>query len=333
MARADAPVVKCGFAAVRGQEQATAQLRSALQRERLAHAVLITGPEGVGKQLLARALTAFIACEAPLDDACGECAGCRQVAAGSHPDVRVVGVPDGKKDIRIEPIRELRGFMQLTPLRAPRKVALILDAHALNGNAQNALLKTLEEPPPRSLLLLVTHAPGALLPTVRSRCQRIQCAPLSDDVVADILEHDCQIPAVEAALAAAYAEGSPGRALQMRYALGERRRALLGHLAALPCAGYVSMTQMIRDMTERDEPALPLTLVLTWYRDLAVQAVGARGVGLHNADLLAEQPQLSAESAVRAADAVTAALARLRRGNPNRQLLLEALLLHLRDAR
>ena len=87
---------------------------------------------------------------------------------------------------------------------------------------------------------------------------------------------------------------------------------------------------MIRDLIGRDEPALPLALLLTWYRDRAVQAVGATGVGSHNADLLPTQPS-SASDAVRAADAVTAALARLRRGNPNRQLLLEALFLRLQN--
>jgi len=317
------------FAAVRGHDRAKEQLRRALARDRLAHAVLITGPEGVGKQRLARALMALMACEGEGAEPCGQCAGCRQQAAGSHPDLRVLEIPPGKKEIRVEAVRELRSFVQLSPLTARRKVAIINDAHALNVNAQNALLKTLEEPPPRSLLILITHAPGALLPTVRSRCQRIHCAPLPDDDVREILQHDCQVPEQEAGLAAAYAEGSPGRALQLRRALGERRQALLAHLAELPGARYVRLAQMIQDATGRDDPALPLAVMLTWYRDQAVQAVGAGAVGWRNADLLARMPAASAESAGRHADAVIESLARLRRGNPNRQLLLEALFLRL----
>jgi DNA polymerase-3 subunit delta' len=317
------------FAAVRGHDQAKAQLRGAVARERLAHAVLLTGPEGVGKQRLAAALAALVVCQNQGEEPCGECAGCHQVAAGSHPDVRVVGIPPGKKEIRIEPIRELRAFVQLAPLTARRKVVLLNDAHALNVNAQNALLKTLEEPPPRSLLVLVTHAPGSLLPTVRSRCQRVHCAPLPDAIVRDILHRDCQVPESEAALAAAYAEGSPGRALQLRRALGDRRQTLLSQLAELPDARYVRLVQMIQDATGRDDPALPLALMLTWYRDQAVHAVGADEVGLRNADLVADMPAGGAETAVAHAEAVIDALARLRRGNPNRQLLLEALFLRL----
>ncbi|MBI4518335.1 MAG: DNA polymerase III subunit delta' [Deltaproteobacteria bacterium] len=323
------------FANVRGHESAKAQLRAALARERLAHAVLLSGPEGVGKQRLAAALAALLVCEDPTTttepDACGSCAGCRQAAAGSHPDVRVVAVPPGKKEIRIEPIRELRSFMQLAPLRARSKVAVITDAHALNPNAQNALLKTLEEPPPRSLLILVTHTPGSLLPTVRSRCQRVHCAPLPDDLVVEILQRDGQLTPAEAACAAAYAEGSPGRALQLRGALGERRRRLLAQLAALPGAGYVRLAQMIQETTGRDDPALPLAIMLTWYRDQAVRAVGAETIGLRNADLASHLPPTRSETAVHGSEALTQALACLRRSNPNRQLLLEALFLRLRS--
>ena len=324
-----------GFGAVCGHDAAKAQLQRAMARERLAHALLVTGPDGVGKQLLMRALAMHLACGSVIHatgEACGTCDACRQVAAGSHPDVRIVGLPKEKREIRIEPIRELRAFMQLAPLTARRKVAMINDAHALNGNAQNALLKILEEPPPRSLLLLVTHSPGSLLPTVRSRCQQVRCGPLPNDVVSDILQRVHQMPAAEAALAAAYAEGSPGRALQMRGMLGERRQLLLD-LAALPSAGYGRLTEMIRDAIGRDEPALPLAMLLTWYRDQAVRAVGAaEAVGLHQSDRLPASAMVVAAllpAAVRGADAVTETLARLRRGNPNRQLVLEALFLQL----
>jgi DNA polymerase III subunit delta' len=323
-----------GFSSICGQESAKARLRAALSRGRLAHAVMLTGPEGVGKQRLARSLAMLFACEAidpTSDDACRVCAGCRQVTAGTHPDVRLIEIPVGKKDIRIDAIRDLRTFMQLAPIKARRKVGIINDAHALNLNAQNALLKTLEEPPPRSLLALVTHAPGALLPTVRSRCQRVQCGPLPDELVVHILEREGHLSAEEAKLVAAYAEGSPGRALQLRGALGQRRVELLTRLADLHRAGYVSIAQMIRDATGGDDPALPLALMLTWYRDRAVQAAGAEDVGLHNADLLAARSTAPSLAAVRQAEEVIDALARLRRGNPNRQLLLEDLFLRLRS--
>jgi DNA polymerase-3 subunit delta' len=209
-------------------------------------------------------------------------------------------------------------------------VAVILEAHALNVNAQNALLKTVEEPPPRSLLLLVTHAPGSLLATVRSRCQRVRCAPLPDELVIDILEHQCQLGAEEAAVAGACAEGSPGRALQLRAALGAAREGLLGQLAHLSHAGYVRIAQMTGHPTLRNQPELALALMLTWFRDQAVRAAGAESIGLYNADLGARLTTARLANAVHDAELVTEALAQLRRGNPNRQLLLESLFLRLR---
>jgi DNA polymerase-3 subunit delta' len=324
------------FADIQGLERAKAQLRAAVARDRLAHAVLFAGPDGIGKRGLASALAGCFTCEmtparvstADTLDACGTCAGCRQFAAGSHPDVRLISPPSGKKDIKIDTVRELRNFIQLAPLTAQRKVAIVLDAHALTINAQNALLKTLEEPPARSLLLLVTHAPGTLLPTVRSRCQRVQCAPLTtDQVIAILRAHD--VAEADARLAAAYAEGSPGRALQMLGALGAAGQRLLHDLAEVGSAGYVRTSQMIREITARDDPALPLGLMLTWYRDQAVRAAGTVDVELHNPDPMTPLPP-SMTNTVRCADTVIDALARLRRGNPNRQLLFDALFLRLR---
>lgn len=329
------------FADVLGHERAKAQLRTAIARGRLAHAVLFAGLDGTGKRGLAMALAGWLTCDLIAAgggspdgeaDACGQCAGCRQLAVGSHPDVRIISPPPGKKDIKIDTVRELRNFIQLMPLTAQRKVAIISEAHALNLNAQNALLKTLEEPPARSLLILVTHAPGTLLPTVRSRCQRIQCAPLPGDVVVAILRAG-GVAEADARLAAAYAEGSPGRALQMLGTLGAQRQRLLNYLAEVDNAGYVRGSQMIREATARDDPAQPLGLMLTWYRDQAVNAADAAAIGLHNADLMPSTPRGSIGAAVRRADAVIDVLARLRRGNPNRQLLIEALFLRLQAAR
>lgn len=162
--------------------------------DRLPHAVLIQGAEGVGKLALAERLAARLLCEAPSADSepCGRCDGCRWVAAGSHPDLRRVepdalsgaGVPvedtagesrasrraKPSSEIRVDQIRELADFLYLGSHRGSRRVAIVHPAESMNAHAANALLKGLEEPPAGAMFVLVTHHPARLLPTIRSRC-------------------------------------------------------------------------------------------------------------------------------------------------------------------
>ncbi|HXQ20559.1 MAG TPA: DNA polymerase III subunit delta' [Candidatus Acidoferrales bacterium] len=306
------------FGAVRGHGRVRETLRAAVAQQRLPHALLFAGPDGVGKRALALALAARLQCTAGGDDACGSCAACRQIAAGSHPDLQLVGVAPGKKEIGVERAREVKRFTQMQPLAGKVKIAIIDDAHMLTVAAQNALLKTLEEPPDRSVLILIANNPDALLPTVRSRCQRLQFSPLPADTVASIVAAQGVDP-VAARELAALADGSPGRALALGGSLaGERRAQLLQALAALGTARYPALMQLATDLG-RPESDLPvkLDLLLSQYRDAAVQAV--------------ENAQ-TAREALRGADLVHDAREALRRGNPNRQLLLEALLLRLARA-
>jgi len=308
-----------GFAGVCGHERACGILRAALARDRLAHALLFAGPDGIGKRLVALALAAWLHCEARGDNACGACASCRQIAAGSHPDLQLLSVAAGKKEIGVDRIRDLKRFMQLRPLSGGGKVGIIDDAHALTVAAQNALLKTLEEPPARSLLILVAHNPDALLSTVRSRCQYVQFAPLPVDVVVQVLTTKCAVPAAVASELAALSEGSPGRALQLRGSLvGEGRARLQEQLATLGTARYVRVVQLANELRQpENEAATKIELLLAMYRDEARRSVQAGG---SDHDL---------QSILRRADAVHSAWNTVRRGNPNRQLLLEALLLRL----
>ncbi|HNF64555.1 MAG TPA: DNA polymerase III subunit delta', partial [Plasticicumulans sp.] len=156
-----------------------AQLAPALAAGRLPHALLLAGPEGLGKMAFAQALGEALLCESQRPDhhACGHCRACRLLAAGSHPDLHVVVPAEEGKAIRVDAIRELIGFAALTPQFGGRRVLRLAPAELLNVNAANALLKTLEEPAPGSHLILVSARPARLLPTVRSRCQTIRFAP------------------------------------------------------------------------------------------------------------------------------------------------------------
>ncbi len=159
-------------------------LGAALAAGRLPHGLLLQGPAGVGKERFASALAAALLCSARGEcfEACGHCAECRLSRAGTHPDVhwvRLLVDPETGKDrksIGIDQVRDLCEQLAMTSLRRGYRVAILVPAARMTTSAQNALLKTLEEPAPRTLLVLVTARPSALLPTLRSRCQRIEIA-------------------------------------------------------------------------------------------------------------------------------------------------------------
>lgn len=190
-------------------------------RDRMPHAVLVQGREGIGKLDFARALAAGALCETPRAGlACGECASCRWLSQGNHPDFREI-VPEAAQEddespveetakpekakslyIKIDQIREITGFIELTTHRSGFRVLLVHPADTMFPNAANALLKTLEEPPPRTLIALVTSQPTRLLPTIRSRCRPVTLAmPARAEALAWLREQG--IEGAESALATA----------------------------------------------------------------------------------------------------------------------------------
>lgn len=305
------------FAAIVGHARQIELLRRIAREGRLAHSLLLAGPPGVGKRLVAGALAELLLCEEKGADACGRCDSCRQLAAGSHPDVLLISLPKGKREIPIDRAREVNQFLRLKPLRGEHKVALVDDAHLLNLPAQNALLKGLEEPPPGSLAILVAHNPDALLPTIRSRCQRLVFAPLDDAEVAHLLAQRLGLSPDEAARVAAAADGSPGRALELAAAGGAG--AALPALADLGGARYGALVQLAARLADSDEKAV--SGVEAMLRSCHAEAASLARAG-------------DAAGAARASDAggtLVRALAALRRRGVNRALLLETTLLRVAE--
>jgi DNA polymerase III subunit delta' len=212
------------------------------QRERMPHALLLHGPVGVGKRDLGLALAQWIVCEAPTEaGACGRCDACNWFEQGNHPDYRQLEPREeetdesGKvtrkasKEIKVEQVRELSDFLSLSAHRGGWRTALIHPAEFMNPAASNALLKTLEEPPPRVLLILVTHQSARLLPTVRSRCRKIAVGLPETATALDWLR-DAGIDQAETVLAEA--GGAPLSALLCAdVERSQRRDAFLDQLA------------------------------------------------------------------------------------------------------
>ena len=233
------------FSEVRHQDRALSILRRALGSGRTHHAYLFAGPEGVGKELAARALASRLLCEdetlAPEADACGRCGACRLVASDNHPDLHVIH--RGLRKFHPDPAVRARKGLFLTvdlvrhfviepagmkPTQGRRRVFLIREAERMNEEAQNALLKTLEEPPGTACLILVTASAGRLLPTIRSRCQSVPFGLLPPEFVAQELRARAGVSAADAAALAGLSGGRLGVALHWQR---------LGVLAALDVIG------------------------------------------------------------------------------------------------
>jgi DNA polymerase-3 subunit delta' len=238
------------LATIVGHEAPLRRLRDAVGRRRLAHALVFAGPEGIGKWTTARSLAAWLLCEKDAADACETCGSCRMVASASeparvqhgergHPDLLLEDLrlddkarpPKLRKNILIEQAKEVRDFVGARSLGGGRKIAIVNHAERMTDEGANALLKTLEEPPAQSLIVLVAAKAGALLPTVRSRCQRIDFAPLARGAIERALVERFGRSPSDARLLAFHADGSLGVAVTTDVArLREARARILADL-------------------------------------------------------------------------------------------------------
>lgn len=236
-----------------------------LKLGRLSHAYVLTGPDGIGKRKFARLLAQSMFCREHAPDeieACGECRGCRGFTAGTWPDFMEIGLPAGKTEIPISLIlgesdkrgREGLCFeLSMSPQASDRRVALINDAHRLNQEGANALLKTLEEPPAQALILLGCDNPDSLLPTIRSRCQVIRFFPLTEADVSEILLTEQMVETAEEAVqVAAMSEGSITLAQQLLNAdLRALREMVSGQLEQLEQMQPLEVSKHVCDQLEK----------------------------------------------------------------------------------
>lgn len=190
-------------------------------KQQLPHALLLTGQQGLGLHDFARLLAKSVLCQ-QLDDngiACGECQSCKQFSAETHPDYRAVTVEEDKHQISVDQIRELQAFIQLSQSGSAGKVSLIAPADAMNINAANSLLKTLEEPPGDSLLILIAHQPGRLPATIRSRCRQLSFAKPAIETATEWLTRQGYTEPGELLL---MSQGAPCLAVELKEQIGRK---------------------------------------------------------------------------------------------------------------
>jgi DNA polymerase-3 subunit delta' len=240
-----------------GHEALAARFRNIVARGRLAHAYLFTGPPGIGKKRFALELAKTVLCDSPAStdppDPCDRCPGCVQVSAGTHPDLRLVGASGDQHEFPIEQMQELIAHLGLKPARGRYRVAIVDAAERLSLEAANCFLKTLEEPPPRSLLFLIAPNPEQLLPTIRSRCQIVPFAPLPPAVLARLLRRLGLADSPEAATRlAGESQGSLGRASELSQPQVQQFRSRLRELLAKTPLDSVQLGQLLTHFAEHD---------------------------------------------------------------------------------
>lgn len=278
-----------------GQERAKAQLEAELEAGKTAHAYMFVGPKGVGRGTAAQSLFIALNCKAaeagpglfgdapPSDEPCGQCGDCRRALAWQHEDLLVIEPPGdaASAQIKVESVREVIRSLNFAPLGGGTRLVLIREAQQMNQTAANALLKTLEEPPPDNIIMLTVQDPKELLPTIASRCRKVGFSPLSEDIVAEELVRRGAEPEA-ARLKAALSGGSLGRALELDQEQMQGRLRSFGEVLdrrADTLADWSFAEDMVGSFRgpqriDRQGLAESLDLLCLLYRDKAVAAAG-----------------------------------------------------------
>lgn len=329
-----------GFGDIIGQDNQLDTLRRMVRTGRVPHALLFHGPDGVGKRTVAVEFGASLLCLEQGEESCGECISCRKVAHSNHGDfffIRREPKKQGREELSqfivVDQIRRLSELAVYSPSRGKARVFIIEPADRMNTEAQNALLKTLEEPPGRSVLILVTSRPNVLLPTVRSRCLALRFNQVPTTVLTRFLQERGSSPS-EAAARAALSGGRPGMALELDpEKAGSMRHQLLRDLEALASSpiAVASLADMVARLAGDGETEFleGLELCQGLLRDSARAAIGDEPADLLHADLHARLAELGSRLGHDRAAELVAGIDQLRgcmRFNVNRNLLAETLL-------
>lgn len=330
------------FADIIGHERAKSLLQASILNDRIAHAYLFHGADGIGKRLTALRFVQAMNCETPSGDggpeACGTCRPCRQIDAQSFPDLLTVE-PDRERavpQIKIEQIRELEHHLVYRPLIGSRKICVVDDADRMTLAAANALLKTLEEPPAHSLFILISGRPSALPATVRSRCHALRFAPPARTQVEAALILTRELPPEDARFLAVSTEARIGHALRADLEQARAREREFGLLVSPDTlASIPALLAAAEALAKSDRAADALDWLAGLVRDLVLVRIGADPDGLMHRGLVQRMPRAAETTALDGLLGILEAIDAHQRSatrHLNQQLALERALLRLREA-
>jgi len=324
------------FRDILGNEAVVRHFQTVLKQRSISHAYLLNGEDGSGKMMLATAFARALQCEEGGIEACGRCKSCMQAASGNHPDISYV--THEKSVISVDDIRlQLNAAIQIKPYSAPYKVFIIDEAEKMSEQAQNALLKTLEEPPEYAVILLLANNENLLLQTILSRVVRLDTRPLATRQICDYLVQKLSIPEYHAQLAAEFACGNLGRALRFASSseFEEKKEAILHLFRRLDEMTIPELVASIKPLVE-DKSAITdtLDLILLWYRDVLILKASQKTDELVYKGELMELRRYAATRSFPALNRIILAVETARRrlkANVNTEMVFELLFLTMRE--
>ncbi|MBI5491728.1 MAG: DNA polymerase III subunit delta' [Deltaproteobacteria bacterium] len=260
-------------------------IKGAILNKRVAHSYLFSGPEGIGKRKAALAFAAALNCQRPLEgEPCGTCLDCERMERGVHTNLLQVWPTDrdGERDdaglIRVDQVREIQNAVKYR-VESGTRVVVVDSAERFMAQAANAFLKTLEEPPAGSMIILISSRPSELLPTIISRCQRVNFRPLPIDALSGFLADKRGLPAGEAQSVARASGGSVSAAFSyLEAGANEKRKEVLMRLLSIEPGDTDEAIRLAEELSRRDDLEEVLEFIKGWYRDKAVYMEGAGGL-------------------------------------------------------
>lgn len=276
------------FEQIVGHKDIIEYFQKVIKEEKLSHAYILSGEKGSGKKMLAEAFAQTLQCEEKGDTPCGNCSSCIQAESGNQPDIR--WITHEKASISVDDIREqINNDIGIMPYSSPYKIYIVPEAEKMTEQAQNALLKTIEEPPHYGMVLLLTENSSSFLQTILSRCVTLSLKPVSTSLVKQYLMDKFGTPDYQAEICAKFSQGNIGKAI--RFASSEEFNELkddtLHMLKHVEEMKVYEIMQFIKGIAERKKDIQDcLDLILLWYRDVLLFKVTRDPNGLHFSDEL-----------------------------------------------
>ena len=259
------------FKDVVGHKDIINYIRNAVREDKVSHAYILNGERGAGKKMLANLFAATLLCEKGGPDPCNECHSCRQAESGNHPDIIKV-THEKPNSISVDDIREqVNNMIMIKPYQGPYKVYIIPQADMMTPQAQNALLKTIEEPPEYAVIMLLTENADTLLPTINSRCVMLKLRNIKDTLIKKYLMETMQVPDYKADMCTAFAQGNMGRAIMLANSehfneIRDEAVQLLKYINEMELSEIVQAVSRIT--AYKLEINDYLDIIMIWYRDV-----------------------------------------------------------------
>ena len=326
-----------GFNNIIGHEEIIGHLKNAIESGKISHSYIFTGEPGSGKKLLAGTFAATLQCEAGGTEPCQKCDSCKKAMGKNHPDIIMVS-HEKPGTITIDEIRDqVINDIDIRPYYSPYKIYIIADADLMTPQAQNALLKTIEEPPEYAVILLLTNNIGGLLPTIQSRCVRLDLKVVDDGLVKKYLMEQMEIPDYKADVCVAFAQGNMGKAIMLATSeyFNEIKEEVVHLLRNIDEMNVSELMDAVKKcMTYKMEINDYLDMIAIWYRDVLIYKATKNVDRVVFSDQLryikARASKSSYEGIEKILDAIEKAKARLK-ANVNFELTMELLLLTIKE--